>query len=356
MIKRGLVLLAVGMVLVACGPAGSSIPIRPAATYAAIPTQADVRKLMGDNNWYAGPPSFDVPPLNSLSRPASQKYAITIVYLHVGTAEGIAAGYAVYDSTSSANTVMSDFQATYGTTVTSPKVGDQVLYYGFRTGGAAPHVGRVYVRIAQVVVEVGWTNKDAPATVDQLAKLARAFTSRLQATLSKGKATPASTPSPSLVTSKELPPPGLDVTLLGSVHLPIEAITVMVGSALPESLASLMHQGGVDSFAYGDYALNNDTHMEVQTALLSFGNAIDAMTWAKVFGPGTPDSSGIYWQYIPESGSPAAGEYHYVFASGNFGIYMICKSSFPGEAASRECEDPTHRTAIAWQLALQGIG
>ena len=356
MIRRGLSLLAFGAVLVACGPASATVAARPSATYAAIPTQADVRKLMGDSNWYAGPPSFDVPPLNSLSRPATQKYAVSNDYIHLGTAEGIASVYQVYDSPASAITVMSGLQTTYGTTITSPKIGDQVLYYEFRGSGAAPHVARVYVRIGQVVVEVAWANKDSPATVDQLAKLGRAFVARLQPANSKGKATPASTPSPSPVTAKELPPPGLDVTLLGSAHLPIEAITVMIGSALPDSIASLMHQSGVDSFAYGDYALNNDTHMEVQTALLTFGSPIDAVSWAKAFGPGTADSAGIYWQYIPESGSPAAGEYHYVFASGSYGIYMICKSSFPGEAASRECEDPTHRTAIAWQLALQGIG
>lgn len=358
MIRRGLSLIAAGAVLlVACGPASSSVTTRPSTLFAAIPTQSDVRKLMGDSNWYAGPPSFDVPPLNSASRPASQRFAIGNFYIHVGTAEEIAALYSVYDTTTAANTVMSSFQTTYGTTATSPKVGDQVLYYDFRGSGAAPHVGRVYVRVAQVVLELAWANKDSPATIAQLAKLARGFVSGLQPTSSsKGKATPAASPSPSAVTAKELPPPGLDVTLLGSAHLPIEALTVMTGSALPDSVASLLHQSGVDSFAYGDYALNNDTHMEVQTALLSFGSAIDAMTWAKTFGPAAADLNGISWQYVPESGSPAAGEYHYVLASGNFGIYMICKSSVPGEAASRECEDPTHRTAVAWQLALQGIG
>ena len=356
MIRHGLSLVAVGILLVACGPTSSSIPTRPSATYSEIPTQADLRTLMGDNNWYAGPPAFDVPPLNSDSRPATQKYAISVSYIHVGTAEEIAALYTVYDSTTSANSIMSGLQTTYGTTVTSPKVGDQVLYYEFRSSGAAPHIARVYVRIGQVVVAVAWANKDSPAAINQLAKLARGFVSRVRPPSSNGKATPGSTPSASPVAVKELPPPGLDVTLLGTAHLPIEAMTVMMGSALPESLAALLHQSGVDSFAYGDYALNNDTHMEVQTALLTFGTAIDATGWAKDFGPGMADSSGIYWQYIPESGSPAAGEYHYVFATGNYGIFMICKSSVPGEAASRECEDPTHRTAVAWQLSLQGIG
>lgn len=349
-------MVAAGAALAACGTAGSVITTRPAATYAAVPTQADVRKLMGDNNWYAGPPSFDVPPLNSDSRPANQRYGIRIAYIHIGTAEELLALYTVYDSPASALSVMTGYQTTYGQTVTTPKVGDQVLYYGFRGSGAAPHIGRVYVRVAQVVVEVGWANKDAPAMVDQLAKIARAFVTRLQPPSSKAKATPSAAASASPLAAKELPPPGLDVTLLGSAHLPIETLTVMTGSALPDTISSLLRQSGVDTFAYGDYALNNDTHMEVQTALLTFGNSVDAMSWAKDFGPGTADADGIYWQYIPESGSPAAGEYHYVFASGTFGIYIICKSSAPGEAASRECEEPTHRTAIAWQLALQGIG
>ncbi|HET7418926.1 MAG TPA: hypothetical protein VFL27_00940 [Candidatus Dormibacteraeota bacterium] len=337
---------------VACGQQ-TSVTAKPMATFAAVPSQADVRKLMGDDNWYAGPPSFDVSPLNSLSRPATLKYSITVIYAHLGTAEEIAADYSVYDTTSSANTVMSGAQSTYGPTVSSPKVGDQVLYYQFRGGGAAPHIARVFVRISQMVLEVAWANKDAPASVDQLAKVARGFVSRFQ-TSGKGKPTPLPLPSP--LAAKELPPPGLDITLLGSAHLPIESLTVMIGSALPDTLASLLHQSGIDTFAYGDYALNNDTHMEVQTALLTFGSALDATTFAKDFGPGTADSAGIYSDYIPESGSPASGEYHYVFAANNYGIYMICKSSTPGEAASRECETPTHRTAIAWQASLQGIG
>ena len=354
MIRRALSLVSFAAVLtVACGQQQSSVTARPAATYAAAPTQSDVRKLMGDDQWYAGPPTFDVSPLNSLSRSGKLKYAVTVAYLHLGTAEEIAAKYAVYDTASSANTVMSDVQSTYGPTATSPKVGDQVLYYAFVGGSAAPHVGRIYVRISQMVVEIAWANKDAPPKVDQLARIARGFVSRVQ-TSGKGKAAPP--PSPTPLAARELPPPGLDLTLLGSAHLPIESITVMIGSALPDALASLMHQSGVDTFAYGDYALNNDTHMEVQTALLTFGSSLDASSWAKTFGPGMADNSGIYWEYVPESGSPAAGEYHYVLATNNYGIYMICKSSTAGEAASRECENPTHRTAVAWQLALQGVG
>jgi len=44
--------------------------------------------------------------------------------------------------------------------------------------------------------------------------------------------------------------------------------------------------------------------------------------------------------------------YEYVLSSGTYGIMIICKASLEGEAASKECENPSHDTAIAWKLAL----
>jgi hypothetical protein len=278
-----------------------------------------------------------------------EKYGVTVVYLHLGSAEELASLYTVYDTTSAASTVMADVKTAYGASPTSPKLGDQVLYYEFRASGAAPHAARVFVRVGSIVAEVVWANKDAPAKVDQLARVARPFVANLK---NLGKLHPSASPA----ATKELPPPGLDITLLGTAHLPVESFVVLTGSGLPDNVAALLRQSGIDSFTYGDYALNADTHMEVQTALMAFPSAADAESWAKAFGPGTADSAGIYSQYVPGSGSPAAGAYHYVFASGVAGVYMICKSSVEGEAASRECEDPMHRTAVGWQFALQGIG
>lgn len=145
------------------------------------------------------------------------------------------------------------------------------------------------------------------------------------------------------------------MTFLGSAQLPVESLAVMSLTSIPEEFTALMRRAGISKFAYGDYALNNDTRMEVQSALLAFGAETDATDWAKTFSPGTPDAQGISFEYLPIGGTPAAGVYHFVFSSGRYGALMVCKSSVDGEAASRECEQPIHTVALAWKLKLAGL-
>ena len=346
--------LVAATVVAACTSAATAgATAKPAAVYSIIPTQSEVRVLMGDANWWAGPPSFAVDPLDFALRPASEKYAVGVTYMHIGTAEEILARYTVYDKSSSATSAMSAYQSAYGTSPSSPKVGDQVLYYGLAGSGGAPIVYRTFVRVGQIVLTLIWARKDMPASsqqlLNQLGKNAKAFSEGLK-NIDKVRA------KLQAVDPKQLPPPGLDITLLGSAVLPIEAFATMTLSAVPDPLVASLKQLGLDKFAYGDYALNNDTHMEVQTALFTFPSPAAALAYAKGLGPGTPNPDGLYGAYIKASGSPGAGQYHYVFAEGPYGVYMICKPSIEGEAASRECEDPMQTTAIAWMAALQGIG
>lgn len=342
-------LLLVAVTLASCAKSTSS-NATPNNIWAIVPTQDDVRRLMGDTNWYQGPPTFDVPPLDAATRSLDVPYGLRIAYLHIGTDEQLVASYNVFSTNSTATTFMNDLVTAHSADPTTPKVGDQTLYYGQEGSGGAPYEARTFVRNGQVVTALALSQKDPHIQVDTLARIARAFTGKLS-NMSKVH------PSPVAIDAKALPPPGRSITLLGKANLPAEAFAVMTGTALPDNFTALLHQSNVNSFAYGDYALNNDTHMEVQTAFFTLPSATDASDFAKVFsGSATADSTGIYSEYVPTSGSPAAGEYHYVLSQGQYGIYMICKSSIAGEAASRECEDPMHATAISWGLALQGLG
>jgi len=344
------------VIVSACAAPGSATTrAKPMDVYAIAPSESDVRSLLGDSNWTETPPSFEVLPLDFATRNPLEQYSVSVRFIRLGTAEELFARYTLYDKSSSATTAMSDFQLAFGTSPTSPKVGDQVLYYGLGGSGGAPLIYRTFVRVGQVVVTIVWARKDRMASsqqlLDQLAKNAKKFTAGVK---NLGKVHSNLKP----VDAKQLPPPNLDLTLLGSAMMPIGAFPPMTDAALPDTVAAILRQGGVNSFAYGDFALNNDTHMEVQTALLAFGAPADALGYASGFGGalGAPDPSGLYSQYVPTSGSPDAGKYHYIFSTGVYGIYMICKSSVDGEAASRECESPMKRTATAWSLALQGIG
>jgi len=340
-------MLAMTVGLSACAIGGSTFNGKPADVYSVIPTQDDVRKVMADDGWWMGPPSFQVKPLDYDIIPATQRFGVSVQYEHLGSAEVLLANYTVFDKASSATSVMNDYQTVYGSSPTTPRVGDQVLYYAMAGSGAAPYVARTFVRVGQIIARIVWTRKDSVPNVNQLGKLATLFSGGLK-NISKAH---GSFKQPD---KKFLPPPGLDITPLGAAVLPIEAMAVMLRAALPGSLVDFLHQNGIDNFAYGDYVLNNDVHMEVQTAVLSFPTSSAAADWASASAAGPADANGISGGYIATGGSPAGGEYHYIFTSGIYGAELICKPSVEGEAASRECEDPMSRTALAWKQALGG--
>ena len=349
MIRRARALAAVvalGLTLSACA-VGTSFNGKPADVYSVIPTQNDLRKVMGDDGWWEGPPSFQVKPLDYDITPATRKFAVTERYLHLGSAEFMLAQYAVYDKSSSASSIMSDYQTIYGSSPSSPRVGDQVLYYAMAGSGAAPYVARSFVRVGQIVVQIVWSRKDSVPSMKQLGNVASLFAGGLK-NIAKAHGS-FKKPDPKL-----LPPPGILITPLGSAVLPIEAFAVMLNASLPGSLVDQLHANAVDTFAYGDYVLNNDVHMEVQTAVLAFPSTSLAANFASQASPAAPDSNGIGWGYIPTGGSPAGGEYHFVFTASVYAVEMICRPSVEGEAASRECEDPVERTAVGWMQALGG--
>jgi hypothetical protein len=150
--------------------------------------------------------------------------------------------------------------------------------------------------------------------------------------------------------SAMLPPAGLDITLLGSAKLPIEAAVVMIDSPSLTGLAQTFHSEGVDNVVFGDYALNNDTHMEVRAGAFKFLTPQDASGWLDSMRNGNlPDPSGIAAFY-----DPAHGEYYFVFVAGTQGGLLICRSTSSVEAASRACEGPLSRVAPVWKLSLGG--
>jgi hypothetical protein len=323
---------------------------RPVDIYAGAPTQSDVRSLFNDPNWWQGPPSFDVLPLDSATMPFTQKYSVTQEFIHLGTSEQLFIRYTVYDSTSSATTEMTNITNAFPNNPTSPKVGDAVVYNVQQGSGGAPFITQTFVRLGQVLVAIQWSQKDTTKlSVQQLARTATLVINHLK-NVQDGKVHA----KPQAVDAKQLPPPGLELTLLGAAILPAEAWVVMTGTAIPQTFFDLIKQAGITSITYGDYALNNDTHMEVQSAMLQFPSPDDALQWATTFAPGTPDQAGIASAYIPTGGTPAAGEYMYIFVAGQYGGMLICKPSVDGEAATRECESPMEATAVSWKFALSG--
>jgi hypothetical protein len=338
-------LLAV--ILSACTrPSSSGSNVRPMDFYGANPTLADVRTLLGDSNWWPGPPSFGVRPLDSSTMPFREKFHVVTRFTHIGTSEMFEILYTLWDSASSATTQMTNIQAGFGTSATGPKVGDQSLYYGSQTSGAAPYGTVTFVRIGQIITTITLGLKDAFPSVAQLGKIATKVTSRLKDVVS-GKVHVSPLP---VSDASQLPPRGPDITLLGSLNLPIEAVVVMLGFASPEALARILHTNGVDSIVFGDYALDNDTHMEVRAGLFNFITAQDATTWIdELRGTYSLDTNGIATFY--DAGS---GQYFSLFSSGSKAAVLVCRSTSDAEAASRACESPLTRVGPAWQLSLIG--
>ena len=332
----------------ACARSASPTAVRaqPVDLYGANPSLADVRALLGDSEWWPGPPSFGVRPLDSASMSFKEKFHVITRFAHIGTAETFDIAYTVWDSSSTATTTMTNIQSSFGTAVKGPKVGDQVLYYGSQGTGAAPFGTFTFVRTGQIVTSISLNLKDAYPKVAQLGKIATKVTSRLKDVLAgKAHVSPLPTDDVSL-----LPPPGPDMTLLASVRLPIEAVVVMLGFASPEALSQILHTTGVDSIVFGDYALNNDTHMEVRASVFNFINASQATTWLEALrGSHHVDSSGIAMFYDDSS-----GQYFSIVAAGAKSAILVCRSTSSSESASRSCELPLSRVAPAWQLSLTG--
>jgi len=145
-----------------------------------------------------------------------------------------------------------------------------------------------------------------------------------------------------------LPPKGPDLTLLGSVVLPIEAVVVMLGFESPEALAKILHTSGVDSIVFGDYVLDIDTHMEVRAGVFNFTISADAVTWVDELRGSNPlDANGIATFY-----NPGSGEYFSLFTAGTKAAILVCRSTADVEAASRACETPLSRIGPSWMLSL----
>jgi hypothetical protein len=145
-----------------------------------------------------------------------------------------------------------------------------------------------------------------------------------------------------------LPPLGPDITLLGSLVLPIEAVVVMLGFESPEALATILHTSEVDSIVFGDYALDTDTHMEVRAGVFNFTVSADAVTWVdELRGQNSFDPTGIATFY-----NTGSGEYFSLFTAGTKAAILVCRSTADVEAASRACELPMSPIAPAWLLSL----
>jgi hypothetical protein len=348
---RVLRLLAVSALLAvaasACArPGSASTTAKPMDFYGATPSLSDVRTLLGDNNWWPGPPSFGVRPLDSSSMPFNEKFHVLTRFAHIGTAESFEIQYTLWDTTASATTQMTNAQSAFGTSATGSKVGDQVLYYGSMTSGAAPYVTETFVRIGATTTTIVLGLKDGFPSVAKLGRIASKVTSRLKDVLAgKVHVSPLPTNDASM-----LPPPGPDLTLLGSANLPVEVFVVMTGTASPDALAGILHASGVDSIVFGDYALDNDTHMEVRAGLFNFTSAQEASAWVDALRGGTSlDQNGIAMFY--DNGS---GQYFSLLTAGSKAGILVCRSTSAVEAASRACESPLSRVAPAWQLSLNG--
>ncbi|TMB43256.1 MAG: hypothetical protein E6J53_08745 [Chloroflexi bacterium] len=342
--------MAAGMVLLmfatACArtPSTSASGAKPIDLYAAEPSPADVKSMLGDSNWWPGPPSFGVRPLDSASMPMAERFRILQRFVHIGTAETFDVEFIQWTSASTATTQMNNIKSALGTSASGASVGDQSLYYGLQGTGGAPFQTATFVRVGAVMTTITLSMKDAYPKLDLLGKIANRVVSRLKNALT-GKVHGNALAS---TDESRLPPKGPDMTLLGAVKLPVEAVIVMLNFAAPETLSGLLRSAGADSIVFGDYALDNDTHMEMRAGVLEFNSTQKATDWIDALrGNATIDSNGIASFY-----DPSTGQYFSLFTAGAKGAMLVCRSVADGEAASRSCEVPMSRVAPAWQFSL----
>jgi hypothetical protein len=350
-LTRGLRLTALvatlAVVLVGCTRSSATATgAKPADIYAGSIPLVDVTSVVGDAaNWWPGPPTFGVRPLDTASMPPQVRSETIVRFSHVGTAENLYTLYRVWDTTSLASSVMSSYETALGTSLSGPKAGDQVLYYQQQLQyGAAPYATLAYIRVGQTIVQSVWSRTGAFGGASQLGKIAVKIATRLkQVTSGKVHATPAPATDTAL-----LPPAGPYLTLLGSARLPIEAVVVMVHSASPGAMATGLQDAGLRTFVFGDYTLDNDTHMEVRTGVLEFQSVGAASAWLdEVRGTNqlTSDGFAAYFDDL-------TGQYFLLFLAGTKAAVFICRSVAEGESASRSCEAPIAPVGAAWKSSL----
>ncbi len=347
---RPIALLAlVAVVMIACTRSTSSTSgAKPADIYAGAIELGDLTSVVGDaSNWWPGPPTFGVRPLDTANMPPQVRSETIVRFSRVGTAENVYTLYRVWDTTSLATSIMSSYETALGTSLTGPKAGDQVLYYQQQLQyGAAPYATEAYIRVGQTIIQSIWSRTDSFGGASKLGKIAVKIASRLkQVTAGKVHATP-----PPSTDTAMLPPAGPYLTLLGSARLPIEAAVVMVHSASPDAMATGLHDAGLKTFLFGDYTLDNDTHMEVRTAVLEFQSAASASLWLdEVRGTNSMTSDG-FAAYFDD----LTGQYFLLFVAGSKAAVYICRSVAEGESASRSCEAPIAPVGAAWKSSLRG--
>ena len=338
-------LLALALGACRSSPGLSGANARPDDIYAAGPSLSDVRTLLGDSSWWPGIPEFGVRPLGLPNTPEAVRFSITQHYIHVGTSETFVADYTVFNSVSEATARMTAIQNQIGQTVTGPRAGDQVIYYGVRqTAKSALYDTVAFVRSSQVVITADLTRGAGFADINEMGRIANKLVSRLKDVLAgKVKASPTATNDAQL-----LPPPGQDITLVGSTRLPVEAAADMLGSASPTDLADSFHKLGVSDFLFADYALDADLTMEVKASDFDFSTPDDAKMWIDAaVGASSLDANDVASGY-----SDSLGVYYAFFLAGRHVGMLFCASTVQFEAAARACEAPMTRLINTWQSSL----
>jgi len=321
---------------------------KPLDLYAATPSQSDAKALLGGGDWWTAAPTFDLLPLNLSTASSTVKFSIVRRYQNIGTSETWRLRYTQLDKASSATKVMNDIKSSNGPGGGGTTgVGDQALTYGLQQrSGAAPYEVISLIRVGSILVEATWDRKDGFATNKQLTTVGRKLVSKLKDAIA-GKVHGTPPPADDLA---HLPPRGPDITLLGAVKLPIEALALMLNATAPADAVAPFRDRSVSDFVYGDYALDIDTHMEVQAGLFTFGSAMDASDlFTAIAGGAQPDANGILRAYDDTTGP---GQYEYFLAAGTHIGLLICRSTLENEAASRSCEKPLEAVGAAWSASL----
>ena len=113
-------------------------------------------------------------------------------------------------------------------------------------------------------------------------------------------------------------------------------------------MATRLRSAGLKTFVFGDYTLDNDTHMEVRAGVLEFQSVSDGSAWLdEVRGSNqlTSDGFAAYFDDL-------TGQYFLMFLAGTKAAVYICRSSAEGESASRSCEAPIAPVGAAWKSSL----
>ncbi len=315
--------------------------------------------------WWPRLPEFDVPPYRGEGLPLpGQRFTVTQSYADIDApGAGLELALTLFTDPTAASeafAALADISDVGGVPGVAPAVGEEARAFTrtLSDNGVPVDEATIRFRVGPVVARVSWfavsgLEPEDPAP-EAINGLAATVADRLGALFAGGLGGSALAPELAAL----LPPavPGIG-PVLAQVAIPPEAWATMDTTNDPETITSLLRNGGVRQLAFQRLALAADADQVVEVILFPFADA--SSSWSFLTGYLIAIAADPTSRLDPGATGDASGfafhddNYELQFVAGPYLADVSCLAPF-GEV-SPVCEDAVRQLGSAWFAMLQRI-